>query len=445
MPGRIRTLTAVVAASACLAVPALLAAPSQAHPRPVQDPAVITTWNGIAAETIYLPRGVPPVPGPIPTSALYFAFVHLAVYDAVVAIEGRYEPYLGRVADRDEDRGHRHASSAAAAATAARDVLRHWFPDRTEALDAAYATTLAGLGTVGVERGKKVGAGAAARLVRDRQGDGVPGSATFAAAPAPGVWRPTPPSHAPFFAPWLGFVRPLLLESPTQFDPPGPDPLSSGAYARDFREVKAKGALEGSTRTAAETATGLFWNANAVLQQQVAMRGQVDRRDLDIVETARAFAILGSTTADAIIAGWRAKFDDGYWRPSTAIGEAATDGNPATEPDPTWRTLAPANPPYPDYVSGHAVNTGAASGTLAHLFGARSIAHEVPSLSPPGSPVVPARRFATTLQMDRETMDARIWLGLHFRKAMTDGNALGHDVARWGVTHFFRPIGDRDG
>jgi hypothetical protein len=154
------------------------------------------------------------------------------------------------------------------------------------------------------------------------------------------------------------------------------------------------------------------------------MRDQVTDRQLDIVDTARTFAVLDASTADAAIACWRAKYDFNFWRPDTAIAFADTDNNPATQVVPGWTPLIP-NPPYPDYTSGHACVTGAATGTLKNLFDSPlSPAFDVPSLA-----ATPNRQFSSTAGLDTETMNARIWLGIHFRTAMTYGNALGHAVA----------------
>jgi hypothetical protein len=120
-----------------------------------------------------------------------------------------------------------------------------------------------------------------------------------------------------------------------------------------------------------------------------------------------------------LIACWRAKYDDPFWRPITAIHLADTDGNPATDADPTWAPLV-ATPPYPEYPSGHACITGAVSRGLSHLFGSRDIDLDVSSAVTGTS-----RHYDTASQLNRETMNARIWLGIHFRTAMTDGNRLG--------------------
>jgi hypothetical protein len=422
MQVKIKPLIAAGVAAVCLATPAVLSAPSHAGLPVVSDPGVVTDWNAIAARTIFTENATP-----IPSSALYFGFVSLAVHDAVVAIEGGFEPYL-------EQRGSRNASSEAAAATAAYRVLRHYFPASAANLRADYRASLADIPRGdAMASGKRVGEIAANQIIRLRRNDGRNATVPLVVDLVPGVWRPTPDAFAPMAVSWLGFVEPLLLDSPTQIPLPGPDALDTDAYARDFAEVDAYGVKDGSSRSAEQTETALFWNANAVLQYQVALRDQVIRRGLDIADSARAFALLNSATADSLIACWRAKYEYAYWRPVTAIRMADTDGNDATEPDPEWTPLV-QTPPYPEYTSGHACITGVATGTLSHLFGADAIDLDVSS-----SVTGTSRHYDSADALDEETMNARIWLGIHFREAMTDGNQLGHDVSDWATTHFFQP------
>ena len=427
---RIRSLLVLVVAVAVAtavtgAAGVAAASPSAAarNSHVAADAGVITEWNAIAERTIFTEAGTP-----IPPSALYFGFVSAAVYNAVVTIEGRYQPYT------PQPRPHGRAATDAAAATAAYRVLSHYFPASASALAADYATSLARVRPgVAKDRGIRVGEAAAGAVIRLRENDGRNAPVSLTVDPAPGVWRPTPPALAPMLAPWLGFVTPMLLTSPTQVPLPGPDALTSRAYTRDFREVKNYGGLTGSRRSPAQTETALFFNSNAVAQYQQGLRDQAERRRLDIVDSARMFAILSTTTADALIACWRSKYDYAYWRPITAIQLADTDGNPRTMPDPGWTPLVPT-PPYPEYVSGHACITGATSHGLSYLFGADRIRLRIAS-----SVTGTSRRYLTASSLDRDTMNARIWLGLHFRKAMTDGNQLGHDVSDYGVRHFFRP------
>ncbi|WP_146349115.1 vanadium-dependent haloperoxidase [Lentzea tibetensis] len=410
MPVRLSRILAI----ASLTAVGFSVAPSHAESQvTMANPAVITEWNTIAARTIFTENATP-----IPASGLYFGFVSIAVYDAVVTIKGGYEPYT------KQPRPHPRASSEAAAATAAYRVLSHYFPASGEKLSTDYAASLAGIPPgAGLEQGKRVGEIAAATLIRLRQNDGRDANVSLDVAPNPGVWRPTPDAFAPMAVPWLGFVTPLALRSPTQIRLPGPDALHTKAYARDLAEVKAYGAKEGSSRTAQQTETALFWNANVVLQYQVALRDQVTRRGLGILHSARAFVLLNTATADALVSCWRAKYDYAYWRPITAIRTT----------DASWTPLV-QTPPYPDYTSGHACISGAASNTFGHLFGSRSLDLEVSS-----SVTSTVKHFRTARELDVETMNARIWLGIHFRKAMIDGNKLGHQVSDWTIRHHFRP------
>lgn len=368
---------------------------------------------------------------------MYFAFVNIAIYDALVAIEGGHEPFI------PQPRAHAHASPEVAAATAAYRVLSGLFPASEGNLAQDYAASLSDVPNgVGLVHGKRVGEAAAASMLELRQDDGRNDSSiTFIEPPAPGVWRPTPPANAPFQVPWLGFVDPLVLDSATQIALPGPDLLGAAAYAADFDEVKAAGAkLESPANPdpdkASKALTARFWSVNPVMQLQVAMTSQTADRGLDIMETARAFALLGTAGADAHIACWRTKFDVPFWRPITAIQQADTDGNDLTVAEPGWAALLPT-PPYPDYVSGHACYIGAASEVLADLFGADAIDLDVSSS---GTSPASTRHYDTVAALDEDTINARIWLGFHFRRAMIDGNFLGHEVADWTIANAFQPV-----
>jgi hypothetical protein len=397
---------------------------AQSH-HPSSAASVITDWNAIAERTIFAENATP-----VPSSSLYFGFVSIAMYDAVVAIEGGYEPYS------PQPPAYHRASSRVAAATAAFLVLRYFFPASAGKLRADYLAVLSGelRRSRALAGGVAAGAAAAVSLIRARQNDGIGDpSITFSVPPAPGVWRPTAPGTS-FAVPWLGFVRPLTLESQKQFDLPNPNPLDSAAYAADFEETRTYGAAEGSARTKEQTELALFFSANVSAQYQAAMRDQVTRRGLGIVESARAFALLNTAAADTLISCWRAKYDTPTWRPITAIREADTDGNPATVADPTWTPLG-TTPPYPEYASGHACYTGAASNTFGYLFGPVDMNLTLPSLTEPAT----TRHYDSAAQLDRDTMNARIWLGLHWRPSMSLANQLGHDVSHWVIGHAFRP------
>jgi len=388
---------------------------------------VVPNWNAIAVTTFSADPAKVPQETP-----LYVAFVQAAVYDAVVGIDGRYEPY------RFDARAPRGASAQAAAVAAAYEVLVTYSPYAKTNLDAAYATSLAQIPDGKAKsRGIAFGTLAADNLIAMRANDGRNAPIFFTQPPAPGVWRPTPPGFVPMAVPWMGAVTPLLLRSGAQFGEPGPPPaLTSNRYTRDFNEVKAFGSMNSTVRTADQTSTALFFSGNAAVQYNAALRDQIAVRHPDLVDAARIFAAVDMSEADAIISVWHAKYLYGFWRPITAIQLADTDGNPATIADPTWTPLL-TTPPYPEYVSGYSGLTGAFTLALADTLDTGNLHLTLISTAVPGA----VRQYDTGASLRDDVINARVWLGIHFRTADTGGVDMGERVADWALEHYF---GERD-
>jgi hypothetical protein len=421
----LRCWWAAVAASILLATLTTGTATAARPATVADDPTVITDWNAIAVDTLV---GDTTKTGT--ETILYMGFVQAAVYDAVVGVEGRYAPY----------RFHAHAprgtSARAAAVAAAHKVLATYSPYAQAKLDAAYAASLAQLpdGTA-KRRGIAFGTRAAENLIRLRAHDGRNAPIAFTQPPAPGVWRPTPPAFAPMIAPWLGFVTPLLVRGPTQFAPPPPPELTSARYTRDFNEVKAFGSKTSTVRTQAQTDTARFFSGNALVQYNAALRDQVTVRHLDLVDAARMFAAVDMSVADAIISVWYAKYRYGYWRPMTAINLADTDGNPATDPDPSWVPLVD-NPAYPEYPSGYNVFNATVSRSLAKVFHTRHLRLTLTSTAVPDV----RRHYDSGPALRREVVNARMWLGIHFPFADTAARGMGIRLSDWTLDHYFQPL-----
>ncbi|MET4638842.1 vanadium-dependent haloperoxidase [Mycetocola sp. 2940] len=420
-----RALMLAIVATVGVITPSVAGTPAGAHPHDAADPAVITQWDAIANRTIFTENATPP-----PSSNLYFGYVSIAVYDAVVAIEGEYEPY------NPQPRAHRHASPEVAAATAAYLVLKHHFPASADNLDADYQDYLSGVRNgVGRVQGIRVGTAAAVSLIQSRADDGLNAPIDFNVEPSPGIWRPTPDAFAKFAVPWLGFVRPFALASAQEFDLPEPPLLDSEAYAKDFNEVKDYGSITSTVRDERQTEIARFFSANPVPQYHAVLRDAVTRRGFDIVDSARAFALLGTSTADALITTWRAKFEVPTWRPITAIREADTDGNDATVADPGWTPMV-QTPPYSDYASGHASVTGSTSNVFGYLFGENTLDIDIPALVAGTT----TRHYDSTDAWDQDAMDARVWLGLHVRFSMGFANETAHKVSDHVISTLFQPV-----
>ena len=225
-----------------------------------------------------------------------------------------------------------------------------------------------------------------------------------------------------------------MMTSPTQFRPGPPPALTSAQYTADFNEVKALGAKSGSTRTPEQTQTAMFTTDVAIGPYQAALRDLTARHAMGISDTARLFAAVDMSITDSIIAVWDSKYHYGYWRPITAIQLADTDGNPDTVADTTWEPLV-ATPPYPDYVSGFNGVTGAYTGSLSRIMGGGALDLYITS---PTAQVT--RHYMTASALNRDGIDGRVWLGIHFRTADEVAIDMGTSVANWALDHYFQPI-----
>ena len=325
-----------------------------------------------------------------------------------------------------------NSSPEAAAAAAAYGVLVSYFPAQKPTLDAAYATSLAGITDGPAEdRGVLVGQQVAAGIIAARIGDGRDASDTFTPTPQPGVWRPTPPAFRPALTPWLANMTPLLLEEASQFRPGPPPFLDSRQYARDFEETRLYGASSGSLRTAEQTETARFWTEHIASFYNRNLRRVVSERAFDLRAAARALALTNTVIADSLIACWDAKYTYGLWRPVTAIPAGDTDGNSRTTGDPTWEPLLPT-PNHPEYPSAHNCATAGFGAAMAELAGSRRIELDVDS-----TVTGTTHRFDHVNDLEREIVNARVWVGYHWRTSDEVGYQLGERVARWTLQRYF--------
>ena len=408
----------------------------------------VTRWNGVAADAA-LACGLAPALNPLHESRIY-TMVHLAVHDALNAIDRRSRPY---VLDTQVDAG---ASTRAAVAAAARDVmivLLNQVPlpfDCSAAVpivEGAYATALNSIpNSAAKNAGLAVGQMAAAAILALRADDGSDTPLFDFAYPQgtePGVYRFTPGFDF-VFAPGWADVTPFVLQHASQFRPGQPPyPLKSRKYTADYNEVKARGAMTGSTRTTDETEIALFWVESSPLQWNRIARTVSVARGLDLWENARLFSLLNMALADGYIGAFEAKNYYNFWRPVTAIQDGDVDGNPDTVGDPSWLPLVPT-PPITDYDSGHSVEGGAASEVLREFFGTDDIAFSTCSMTlPAGSTCADAtpvlRSFTSFSQAAEENGLSRILVGFHFRHAVEEGITHGGKIGKRTIKLFLRP------
>ncbi len=384
---------------------------------------VVVQWNAIASTTIVTNAKEPSV-----ASGAWFAYVHLAVFDAVNAIDHRFQPYLFTAnppAGANED---------AAAVAAAHRVLVNYFLSQQTALDTQYAASVAAISdtAANISAGLAVGEASAQALITARANDGLLANVPYTPPIGPGFWLPTPPAFGAAITPWLGQMVPFTMSGPTQFFPDeGPDVLSSQQWIDDYNEVKTLGAINSTVRTAQQTEIGLFWTEHTGQQYARAFQNLVTQKGLSTSDAARLMAMLWAGYADAGIGCWNAKFSFSFWRPVTAI--QAGGGNPALVADPSWLPLA-NTPSHPEYPAAHGCLTGAVTTVLSGYFGSTNVAFSVSSLV-----TNTTHNFTSTHDLMHEVEQARIYAGFHYHHSVIQGSVLGSKVGRQLMQQHFAP------
>lgn len=369
-------------------------------------------------------------------AAIYMGIVHAAIYDAAVAIEGGYHPYaIALTASED-------TSPQAAIATAVHHVLiglqpaLGLTPAQQAILDGRHATYLAAIPEGAAKAdGISIGSQVATAVLALRANDGRQRNPHLGdlkpPPPGPGVWDE---GSSPAVGLRVPGIRPLVLESGSQFRPDGPNPLASDEYASDFKEVAKLGRVDSTARRTEQTIQALFWTDHDLRQWNDSLLKLADDRGLDLVQTARMLAMAHAAGGDAMIACFDAKYTYWFWRPYQAIPRADEDPNAATAADSSWRPLR-TTPNFPEYPSAHACHTTAVAEALQAFFGTDKISFSLDS-----------RATGTTRAYDRlpdavtDVDWARVLVGFHFRNSDQEGSSLGRTVARYVVTHRFTPL-----
>jgi hypothetical protein len=385
---------------------------------------VVVQWNDIASTTIVTNGKEASV-----ASGAWFAYVHLAVFDAVNAIDHRFEPYLFTT------RAPVGASQDAAAVAAAHRVLVHYFPEQQTSLDAQFAVSLAGISDTGtnIAAGVAVGEASAQAIINARANDGLLANVPYTPPIGPGFYQRTPPAFAAPLTPWLGQMMPFTMTDPAQFFPDGgPTPLDGEEWIDNYNETKTLGAANSTVRTPEQTEIGLFWTEHTGQQYARAFRNLATQEGLSTSDSARLMAMLWAGYADAGIGCWNAKFFFSFWRPVTAI--RAGGGSPALIADPNWIPLA-NTPAHPEFPAAHGCVTGSVAHTLQGFFRTREVTLVVSS-----TVTNTTHTFTNTKELEEEVFGARIYAGFHYRHSLVKGFELGHNVVRNIHTNYFRRL-----
>jgi hypothetical protein len=390
---------------------------------------VVVQWNALASTAIVTNAKEASV-----ASGVWFAYVHLAVFDAVNAIDHRFQPYLFTAtppAGANED---------AAAVAAAHRVLVTYFPSQQAGLDAQFAASMSAIADspANISAGLAVGEASAQALIAARANDGLLANIPYTPPVGPGFYLPTPPAFGAPLTPWLGQMAPFTMSDPAQFFPDeGPDELDSQRWIEDYNQVRTLGAINSTVRTPQQTEIGLFWTEHTGQQYARAFRNLASQRGLSTSDTARLMAMLWAGYADAGIGCWNAKFAFSFWRPVTAI--RAGGGNDDLTADPNWLPLA-STPSHPEYPAAHGCVTGAVSTILARYFGTPNLTFSVDS-----KVTGTTHTYTSTTDLMDEVEAARIYAGFHYHHSVIQGKVLGRKVGRQLVRQYLGQVQSEEG
>ncbi len=393
----------------------VVAAPSPAFAN------VVTEWDEKAVALVQPGTVFPP-----PTALRTIAILHLAMFEAVNAIDRRYTPYkLQAVAAPG-------TSGEAAAAAAAGAVLMKLVPNAAADVQTALAGYLQKLPDGDAKSaGVKLGQEAAAAILEMRANDGSAAADAYRPKTSPGTYIPTPITIGWSFAQ----VTPFVLTSPAQFRPQPPPSLESPEWARDYSEIKELGEKNSSKRTARQTEDARFWiSVNPGMSHQLE-RQIVVAKNMDVVDSARFMALVSMAETDAGIALFEAKYKYEFWRPITAIRNGDIDGNSATERDASWQPID-TTPMHPEYPCAHCIINSAVAAGAEALLGGDAIP-EV-ALTSPALPGV-THRFTSLRAYTDEIAGARICAGFHYRFSTVVGTEMGRKVGGYIVASALRP------
>jgi hypothetical protein len=400
---------------------------------------VVLEWNEIAVNAAIQTNQSPFA------QARFAAIVQLAVFTAVNAITGEYEPYIDTVSAEPG------ASADAAAVAAAYRVLSTYFGSNAAVLsmlDSHRTTSLAAIAAGPAKNaGIETGEAAADAIMAMRASDGS-SPAQFYTVPStvpPGQWLATPScpvvsgAQVGAFYHWRN-VAPFGVDSVAAFMPPPPPALTSNEYAKAYNEVKTVG---GSTATDTErppdrrdvvnfyglsSPTYIF---NSVARQIATAEGR------SLSDNARSLALINMATNDALVGSFFAKYAYLYWRPETAIRAGDTDANRKTDVDTGFKPFI-ATPCFPSYPSNHASGSSAAVEVLRRLYGAAGFSIELTSPNPALAGIV--LQYSQLREMISDVSDARVYGGIHFRFDQDAGERLGREVATFVFKNNLRPV-----
>jgi hypothetical protein len=355
-----------------------------------------------------------------PVHGRALALLHVAMFEAVNAIDHRYAPYrLDLVADRNTSR-------EAAAASAGHAVLSAFYPDQKAVFDSLLARELGAVSEgPAKQRGIILGRKAAADLMQLRAADFEASADSYRPFTTAGVYVPT----ALAVGHDVGRFTPWVMTSAAQFRPAPPPALTSATWTRDLNEIRDIGGLESTTRTAEQTSTARFWFLTGARTYNPIVQQVVSGKRMDLLDCARLYALASMAGMDAYIAVFDAKYTYNFWRPVTAVRNSDLSGDSGAARDASWLPLG-ETPMHPEYPCAHCITSSAIAAVLRATVGDN--VSELTLVSPTAPGVT--RRWTRLTDYTDEVSNARIWAGFHYRFSTEVAREMGNKIGELTVS-----------
>jgi hypothetical protein len=235
----------------------------------------------------------------------------------------------------------------------------------------------------------------------------------------PGLWVPTPPANLAPFGPYWKNNR-LMVQGSLNGSAPPPPPAYSTTPGSAYHEMVKEVYDISQTLTPEQRAIGLYYRDNPGFgggHYLSILRQVLEKEQVNLDRSALAYAKVGIGIVDGGIGCWTAKYTYNLERPITYIRNIMGYS--------TWNALF-ATPNFPEYPSGHSTAGGVVAETLTGLFGDNyqftNHSYDYLGMAP--------RTYSSFYQMAQEIGDSRVYGGIHYRVACTEGNKQGRKIAQ---------------
>ena len=404
---------------------------------------VATAWFDLQLDAVQTTPGFSP-----PVASRAFGYSGVTIYEALIAGMPENRSLQGQInglAEGDipaaEAGAEYHWPSVANAAMG--QITRHLYPNATAAMTAridSLETALAGEFTADADEAVITRSIAYGRSVADavfeysKTDGGHEGylrnfPTDYTPPTGEGFWVPTPnkAGGAPQSAlqPYWGDNRPFVLTpgTPNDVSEPGAPPAYSEEPGSDFYGEAMEVYTTLQSLTPDQEATALYWSDDPGKTctppgHSVSIMTQcIEVQDGNLADAALCYAQVGMAVADAFIACWESKYRYNLMRPITYINEVI---DPAYD----YHDMPVNTPPFPEYTSGHSVQSGAAAAVLTHIFGPTfsftDHTHDALGMAP--------RTYASFDAAAQEAAISRLYGGIHYRAAIDNGVAQGKKI-----------------